>query len=139
MYVAQAAAANQGMRLSIEVGMKASLHNTSVGKAILAEFDDEQVRMLMAQVVMSRPIRRGHASIDVLLADIAQVRERKFSVDDQQQNRGVRCYAVAVAGAPTPMAVSVSGPVARVDAAFGRRAVPILQETAARIRQALSS
>jgi IclR family acetate operon transcriptional repressor len=31
------------------------------------------------------------------------------------------------------MALSVSGPLARVDEAFGRRAVPVLQRIAARI------
>ena len=50
---------------------------------------------------------------------------------------GVRCYAVTVPQAPSPMALSVSGPLSRVDEAFGKRAVPVLQSVAAAIGAAL--
>jgi IclR family acetate operon transcriptional repressor len=46
---------------------------------------------------------------------------------------------MAVPDAPTPMAISVSGPVSRVDAAFAERAVPLLREAAARISKELNA
>jgi len=38
-----------------------------------------------------------------------------------------------VPGAPTPTAVSVSGPIARVTEEFAQRAVPLLREAASAI------
>ena len=51
-------------------------------------------------------------------------------IDDQEQEIGVRCFSMAVPDAPTPTAVSVSGPISRVDEAFGGRAVPLLRRAA---------
>lgn len=50
----------------------------------------------------------------------------------------MRCFAVEVAGAPTPMAISVSGPTTRVDEDFAGRAVPLLQAAAREIVEELS-
>ncbi len=50
----------------------------------------------------------------------------------------MRCFAMAVPNAPTPAAISVSGPVSRVDQSFGDRAVPILREAALAISDELN-
>lgn len=70
---------------------------------------------------------------DALLAELAAIRERGYAVDDGEQEVGVRCFAVPVPDAPTPSAVSVSGPAARVTFEFGERAVPVLRRAAERI------
>ena len=75
--------------------------------------------------------------LDELLADLELIRERGWSVDEQEQELGVRCFAAAVPGAPSPTAISVSGPVSRVDEAFGERAVPLLQAAAREIAEDL--
>ena len=45
----------------------------------------------------------------------------------------MRCFAMALPDAPTPTAISVSGPTSRVDWDFGDRAVPLLREAAERL------
>ena len=65
-----------------------------------------------------------------LLADLALVRERGYALDEQEQEVGVRCVAVAV-GDPMPwLAVSVSGPVTRMTDELVDRAVPQLRAAA---------
>lgn len=63
-------------------------------------------------------------------------------VDDQEQEIGVRCIAVAVPGAPTPTALSVSGPEARIralESAAGSAAlVPVMRQIALRLGQVLA-
>ena len=71
--------------------------------------------------------------LDELLADLERIRERGYAIDDNEQEIGVRCFAVPVPNAPTPTAISVSGPTSRVDEAFGLRAVPLLQQIAANV------
>ena len=48
-----------------------------------------------------------------LHAEIARIRTRGYALDEGEMEVGVRCVAVAVPGA-APMALSVSGPAARM-------------------------
>ncbi|HWB35657.1 MAG TPA: IclR family transcriptional regulator C-terminal domain-containing protein, partial [Rugosimonospora sp.] len=57
---------------------------------------------------------RTITNLGALLRDLALTRERGYAVDDGEQEVGVRCVAVPLRGAPTPAAVSVSGPEGRV-------------------------
>jgi len=137
LYIAQAPS-RHSMRTFTEVGQRAHSHATGVGKAILAQLPDDQVRGIIARTGLSAVTQASITGIDELLADLELIRERGWSVDEQEQELGVRCFAAAVPGAPSPTAISVSGPVSRVDEAFGRRAVPLLQEAAREIAEDLS-
>ncbi|GAA5155196.1 allantoin degradation transcriptional regulator AllR [Microbacterium pseudoresistens] len=129
VYISQAPSPH-AMRMFTEVGRRSHLHSTSVGKAILAQLDDDQVREIIARTGLPRDTERSIDTLDALLADLAVTRERGYAIDDNEQELGVRCYAMAVPDMPVLTAVSVSGPVARVDEAFAARAVPVLREVA---------
>ncbi len=137
VYVAQVPSPH-AMRMFTEVGRRAHLHDTGVGKAILSSLDDATVTQLVRTAGMPTPTPKSHRTLDEVLADLHRIRQRGYSIDDEEQELGVRCYAVAVPDAPTPMAVSVSGPLTRVDLGFGDKAVPLLQAAAERISRALS-
>lgn len=129
LYIAQVPSLHT-MRMFTEVGKRAPLHNTGVGKAILAQLDDRTVRRIITQTGMPRATSKSIGDIDELIAHLEMIRQRGYSVDDNEQEIGVRCYAVSVPNSPSPMAISVSGPTSRVDEAFGMRAVPLLQRVA---------
>jgi IclR family acetate operon transcriptional repressor len=129
IYVAQVPSLHS-MRMFTEVGRRAHTHATGVGKAILAQLDDEVVRGIVARAGMPTPTAKSIGDVDDLLADLKLIRERGYSIDEEEQEIGVRCFAMAVPNAPTPAAISVSGPVSRVDLSFGDRAVPILRKAA---------
>lgn len=137
LYIAQAPS-RHSMRTFTEVGRRAHTHATGVGKAILAQLPDEKVRQIADRAGLPAVTEASITGIDELLADLRAIRERGFSVDEQEQELGVRCFAAAVPGAPSPTAISVSGPVSRVDETFGRRAVPLLQAAAREIAEDLS-
>ena len=137
IYVAQVPSPH-AMRMFTEVGRRAHTHDTGVGKAILAQLDDAQVRSIVARQGMPTPTPYSIGDIESLLSDLDKIRARGFSIDEQEQEIGVRCFSMAVPGAPTPTAISVSGPVSRVDEAFGERAVPLLREAARAISGELS-
>ena len=132
IYVSQAPSPH-AMRMFTEVGRRSFLHSTGVGKAILAQLDDNAVREIIARTGMPRATERSLDSIDALLADLALTRERGYAIDDGEQEIGVRCYAMSVPDRPVLTAVSVSGPVARVDEGFAERSVPVLREIVAEI------
>ncbi len=129
IYVAQVPSPHS-MRMFTEVGRRAHTHDTGVGKAILAQLDDEVVRGIVSRAGMPRPTAMSIGDIDALIAELDRIRERGYSIDDGEQEIGVRCFAMAVPHAPTPTAISVSGPGSRVDDSFAQRAVPLLQQAA---------
>ena len=127
IYIAQVPSPHS-MRMFTEVGRRAHTHDTGVGKAILAQLSDDVVRSIVARAGMPTPTDKSLKTIDELLTELNLIRERGYSIDEQEQELGVRCFAMAVPNAPTPSAISVSGPVSRVDERFAEKAVPLLRE-----------
>ncbi|MHA7275955.1 IclR family transcriptional regulator [Arthrobacter sp. HLT1-21] len=126
IYIAQAPSPHS-MRMFTEVGRRAHTHDTGVGKAILAGLSNDAVRSIVTRAGMPTPTDKSIKTIDELLVELDLIRERGYSIDEQEQELGVRCFAMAVPNAPTPSAISVSGPVSRVDERFAEKAVPLLR------------
>lgn len=137
VYVDQAPSPHQ-MRMFTEVGRRAHTHDTGVGKAILAQLPAEQVRQIVSTAGMPPHTEHSIRSLEALEDELARIRERGYSVDEQEQELGVRCFATTVPDAPTPLAISVSGPTSRVDDDFADRAVPLLRRCAEQISEALA-
>ncbi|SMY11325.1 IclR family transcriptional regulator [Brevibacterium jeotgali] len=104
-YVAQASS-HRSMRMFTEVGRRVALHTSGVGKAVLTTLPEAQVRDALATA--------GTRDLDAVLSDVDASRERGYAIDDEEQEVGVRCLAVAVPGGPAPAALSVSGPSSRL-------------------------
>jgi IclR family acetate operon transcriptional repressor len=132
VYVSQAPSPH-AMRMFTEVGRRVYMHSSGVGKAILAQLDDAEVRDIVARTGLPRANENTIDTLDKLLAELADIRRRGYAIDDGEQEIGVRCYAMAVPNMPVPTAVSVSGPRTRVDDAFGDRAIPVLHEISGEI------
>lgn len=136
VYIAQSPSPHS-MRMFTEVGRRVGLHATGVGKAILACLSDTTIESIIRRTGMPTPTPHSHHTLAALLHDVRLIRRRGYAVDDQEQELGVRCYAVLIPDAPVPMAVSVSGPLIRIDERFGDRAVRLLTEQARRISDEL--
>ncbi|MBM6402689.1 IclR family transcriptional regulator [Phycicoccus sp. CSK15P-2] len=129
-YVAQAPGRHT-MRMFTEVGRQVDLHSTGVGKAMLARMPDDRALELVRRVGLTPRTVHTLVTEDALLADLELVRRRGYAVDDQEQEIGVRCVAVAL-GDPLPwLALSVSGPVTRMTDELVERAVPLILGAAA--------
>ena len=138
-YVAQVPS-RHAMRMFTEVGRQVELHCTGVGKALLSQLDDDRVRDVVQRVGLPAHTSRTHTSESALFADLAETRARGYAVDEQEQEDGVRCVAVAVAPGPLSwMAVSVSGPVTRMTDDVVTRAVPLLHRAGARLATDLTT
>lgn len=136
VYIAQVPSPHS-MRMFTEVGRRAHMHDTGVGKAILAQLSNDVVRGIVERAGMPTHTTRSVSNVEELLVDLERIRDRGYSIDEQEQELGVRCFAIAVPDSPTPTAISVSGPVSRVDEKFSARAVPILQDVALAISKEL--
>jgi len=84
---------------------------------LLAWQDPEHVRRVLLRLGL--PGRTPHTLTTVAAfgAELAQVRERGWAVDDEEEELGVRCLAVPVGpGERAVAAVSVSAPASRLSA-----------------------
>lgn len=79
------------IRFDLNMGGRERLHCTGIGKAILGRYTDEEVVDLAEQTGLPKRTAYTITSIDALLVDVAKVRERGFSVDDEEDAEGVLC------------------------------------------------
>ena len=124
-YVAQVPSRHQ-LRMFTEVGRRVHPHSTGVRKALLAQLPDERVTEIVQRAGMPRYTDTTIIERTALLDELAAIRERGYSIDEGEQEIGVRCYAVAVPGSFAPTAVSVSGPNTRVTLDAATWIVPAL-------------
>ena len=129
-YVAQVPSKHT-MRAFTEVGRRVYLHSTGVGKALLAQLDDDRILALVGRTGLPAATPTTITDTAVLLAQVAQIRANGYAVDDDEQEIGVHCVAVPVPDSANPIAISVSGPTPRMTPETGARAVPLLQQAAA--------
>ena len=118
------------MRMFTEVGRRASVHCTAVGKAMLADLPPDRVRAIVVPSGMPAQTPHTITTIAALTEELARIRAQGFAVDDEEQEVGVRCVAVAVPGGANHAALSVSGPSPRMTADVLRQAIPLLTDAA---------
>ncbi|KRB75080.1 IclR family transcriptional regulator [Nocardioides sp. Root190] len=132
-YVAQVPSPHT-MRTFTEIGRSVEMHCTGVGKVLLAQLSEAQVRRVAARVGLPAYTEHTLTNEDSLVEALADIRERGWAEDSEEQEMGVRCIAVPVAApGQSWMAVSVSGPVIRMTDDLVGRAVPLLQSAAVRL------
>jgi IclR family transcriptional regulator, acetate operon repressor len=92
------------------VGGRIPLHCTSIGKAILAGLPVDQRHALLGRGELVARTPRTLVTVPDLDRELERVAERGFAVDDEENERNIRCVGAAVhdtRGRPTG-AVSVS-------------------------------
>src|SRR5690349_12464029 len=109
VYVAQVPS-RHSMRMFTEVGRRVYLHCTGVGKALLAQLPDPVATEIINRTGL--PAYTPHTITDParLLEELGKIRRCGYALDDEEQEIGVRCVAVPLAGTPTLAAISISGP-----------------------------
>ncbi|WP_076260729.1 IclR family transcriptional regulator [Intrasporangium flavum] len=138
VYVGQVMPSQNSMRMFTEVGRRVDPHTTAVGKAILAHDDDASVRALLARTGMGTRTVHTITSPDAFIDELGLTRQRGYALDNEEQELGVRCVAVAVPG-DHRLALSISGPQPRMGDAVIDKAVGPLREAAAAVAAELDT
>ena len=135
-YVAQAPGRHT-MRTFTEVGNRVALHCTGVGKALLAAVPPAQASRLIGAAPLAALTAGTITDPAALHAEVALTRTRGYALDEGEMEAGVRCVAVGLPGA-APMAISVSGPAARMTDDFIAAAVAALRTAAGQLQHQLA-
>jgi IclR family acetate operon transcriptional repressor len=111
----------EGLRpyqMGSRVGMSLRLHSTSIGKAILAQLSDREVAAITSRTGLDPRTQHTITDVDALVAHLTEVRRRGHAIDDEENERGIRCVGAPVfdhTGAVMG-GISVSGLAFEVDA-----------------------
>jgi len=127
VYLAQVQS-RHSMRMFTEVGRRVLPHCTAVGKAILAHRPEPEVRELLRRTGMPKHTENTITDPDAFTTQLRKAEEQGYATDEGEQELGVRCVAVAVPDAPSPLAISISGPAGRMSEDLVERAVPLLTQ-----------
>ena len=89
----------QPVRLTSGIGRRLPASCTATGKAALASLDDAELARRFEGVTRLPTLSaRSHRTVDALMADLREVRERGYAIDDEETMEGVVCYGVMVQG-----------------------------------------
>jgi DNA-binding IclR family transcriptional regulator len=88
----------QPVRLTSQIGRRLPASVTATGKATLASLDPDEVARRFEGMELPALTRRSLPSVDALLSDLELVRQRGYSMDDEETIEGVVCFGVAIPG-----------------------------------------
>jgi DNA-binding IclR family transcriptional regulator len=98
------------------IGVRAPLHCTAVGKAILAFFSREKLEEMIKAMGLPRFTDSTITSRSALERELDLVRRRGYAVDDGEHEEGVRCIGAPIRNHESEVvaSISVSGPSQRM-------------------------
>lgn len=133
--------ADHPYQMASRVGMSLSLHCTAIGKCVLSQLDKTELDEILSVVDLhprtpATLTDRGH-----LDAELAQIRERGYAVDDEENEATIRCLAAPVLDhARYPLGgVSVSTVTFAVSRAELETFAPAVLDTAARLSELIGN
>jgi DNA-binding IclR family transcriptional regulator len=120
---------NERMQLDMRIGSRGSLHCGGAGKAMLAFLPDDDQRLVLdgpLEALTPKTITDPAA----LRKELRRIRQRGYSIDDQEVVMGIYCVSVPIldaAGRPAG-AMSITGPSPKAAGAAIQALVDMLNE-----------
>lgn len=130
----------QAVRMASKVGNRRALHSTALGKVLLAALPDKEWTRLVRMKGLPRFTPRTLVSEAELATEIEEVRRQGYALDDQENEPDGRCIGALVGGPyrQAIAAISISGPVFRMDRRRAVSLAPKLREGCAAIAAAVA-
>lgn len=125
---------DRAMPVKSHIGKHVDLHCRASGKAILAELPTERVDEIIEEKGLVRRTDRTITDRDELMAELEKVSRQGYAVNDGEIREGLRCIGASVKrDGEVVGAISVSGPVGRIQGERFEEEVPKLVQDAANI------
>ena len=95
------------------------MHQTALGKALLSQMSNNRVDQVLDRHGLPAATDRTITQRDVLFAELNSVREKGYSIEDEERCEGIKAIAVPLQheadNTEEPVsAVSISGPKRRI-------------------------
>jgi len=104
------------LRMPSRVGRHIPTYCTSLGKAMLACLDNDEVKRILQNESFHAYSPSTVKNIGALLNDLEKIRRRGYAVDNEEIEKGLRCVGAALRDYTSQMvgAISIAAPSARL-------------------------
>lgn len=123
------------LSLDTGIGSRVELHQTGLGKAILAHLSTERVEEIIDEHRLEPSTSRTLTTREALFEELEEIREQGYALDMEERAEGVRCVAAPVITNDGTVrgAVSVAGPASRMRGEYLESTVPDMVKRAANV------
>ena len=107
---------SHSLRTHVYIGKRASLYCTAVGKALLAFLPEDQMNTIIKKLDLKPHTKNTITDKDELLKELERIRERGYSIDNMEDEEGVRCVGAPILNSKNVAiaSISISGPASRL-------------------------
>ncbi len=104
------------IRMASQIGMTRPMYCSGVGKAILAQMTEEEVRQIWYKSKIEKKTEYTLTTLEELIKELKEIRICGYALDNEENEIGVRCIAVCVGERRSTgeYAISISAPVSRM-------------------------
>ena len=129
------------LKITQYIGKRAPMHCTGVGKLLLLNYSDEQLKKFVSDKGLRVLTPNTISSYGDLRLELNQIRQRGYAIDDEECELGARCIAASITDYTGNIVcgLSLSGPISRMTKEHIEEIAPIVTDTAKRISKMLAS
>lgn len=104
------------IRMFSNIGKRAPIHCTGIGKAIFAFLEDPEIERIIKETGLPKYTEKTRITRVDMLQDIKEIRARGYSIDDEEHEAGIKCSAAPIFNHKQEVVagISVAGPIMRV-------------------------
>lgn len=104
------------IRMVSHVGMVHPMYCSGVGKAIMATLPEDEVKQIWNESIIEKKTDKTITDYAKMQEILEEVRENGYALDDEENEKGVRCIAACLYGHQREVkyAFSISGPTSRM-------------------------
>lgn len=104
------------IRMVSHVGMVHPMYCSGVGKAIMATLPEDEIKKIWDESVIEKKTEKTITDFAELKKVLAEVKKNGYALDDEENEKGVRCIAACLRGYQKDVkyAFSISGPTSRM-------------------------
>jgi DNA-binding IclR family transcriptional regulator len=129
-----------GLRMASRIGLRNPAHSSAVGKVLLSHFSDEALNQFFKGKGLAKRTENTITDATQLKEHLKIVRNQGYAIDDEENEKGVRCVGAPIynEAGNAVAAVSISGPAFRVTKKMAQEILKKeVMETALKISQRL--
>ena len=105
-----------GLRMASHVGLRNPAHSCAVGKVLLSHLSEVELSRLIKEKGLLKRTENTLIAPAQLKEHLKSVRNQGYAIDDEENERGIRCVAAPIynEAGKVVAAISISGPAFRV-------------------------
>lgn len=84
------------IRLYSQIGRRTSIHSSSLGKIILSELSDAELKNLLSNYEFKASTENTITDIDKFIEEIKNARKKGYAIDNCENDENIRCIAAPV-------------------------------------------